>query len=100
MTAYNSKRAVAAPELLETMTGSTVIIGSFVAAPMAVVFDNLGDQTVTIYVNDVQWKTFAPGSALVLDMETNDTVFNKGDVISGNGASGDFSVAYIYARPQ
>lgn len=103
MSVNNSQRAVAAPELIETMTGSLIEIGSFIAPPVHVIFDNLGTVAVTIYINDVQWKTFAAGTALVLDMRANHGIapnyaFNQGDVISGNGASGDFSVAYTYAQ--
>lgn len=103
MSANNSQRATPGTELKATMTGSIVKIGAFVAPPVHVIFDNLGTVTVTIYINGVQWKTFAGGSALVLDMRANHGIapnyaFNTGDTISGNGASGDFSVAYTYAK--
>lgn len=103
MSANNSQRAVAAPELYATMTGSQVIIGKFLYPPVHVIFDNLSAVPVTIYIDGVQWKTFAAGSALVLDMRAAagsapNYAFNRGTSISGNGASGDFSVAYTYAQ--
>ncbi len=103
MSANNSQRAVAAPELIETMTGSTVEIGSFLYPPVIVIFDNLSTVAVTIYVDGVQWKTFSAGTALVLDLRAAhglaaNYAFDRGTVISGNGASGDFSVSYLYAK--
>lgn len=103
MSANNSQRAVAAPELYATMTGVSVIIGKFLYPPVHVVFDNLSTVAVVIYVDGVQWKTFAAGSALVLDMRGNhglapNFTFNRGTSISGIGASGDFSIAYTYAQ--
>lgn len=103
MTFNNSQRAVPAPELIETMTGSPVTIGTLIAPPVQIIFDNLGDATVVISINGVEWKTFGPQAALVLDMRANHGIasnysFDNGTVISGDGASGDFSVAYTYAR--
>ncbi len=97
-----SQRAVPAPELIATMTGSPVNIGTLIASPTIIVFDNLGTVSVQISINGIAWKTFAAGSALVLDMRGNHGIapnytFDTGTTISGNGASGNFSVAYLYA---
>ena len=103
MTTNNSIRAVPAPELIETMTGSNVLIGTLIAPPVIIIFDNQGAASVVISIGDVQWKTFTPGEALVLDMRGNHGIaanftFDEGTSFFGNGASGDFSISYIYAR--
>jgi hypothetical protein len=103
MAINNSQRAVPAPELLETMTGSPVVLGSLIASPVIIIFDNMGTVNVQITIDDVAWKTFTPGEALVLDMRGNHGIapnftFDEGTTFIGNGASGDFSIAYLYAR--
>jgi hypothetical protein len=99
-----SQRAGAAPELLETMTGSTILIGTLQFNPVMIIFDNQGTVAVSIYVNQTAdvWKTFPAGEALVLDMRAANGVasnftFDVGTSFYGNGASGDFSISYIYA---
>lgn len=99
----NSQRAIAAPELIETMTGSNVLIGTLIESPVIIIFDNQGTVSIQISVNDVAWKTFPGGEALVLDMRANhgyapNFTFDKGTSFYGNGASGDFSIAYLYAK--
>jgi len=90
-----------APELLATMTGSNVLIGQLLYTPIKIVFDNLSTVSVQILISynggasTIPWKTFAAGSALVLDDDL--WAFPKGIYIYGNGASGNFSVAYTYA---
>lgn len=103
MSINNSQRAVPAPELIETMTGANVLIGTLIASPVIIIFDNLGTDTVVISINEVEWKTFSPGEALVLDMRGNHGVapnftFDVGTSFYGNGAAGDFSISYIYAK--
>lgn len=103
MSINNSQRAVPAPELLGTMTGSAVFIGSLIASPVIIIFDNLGTVDVQITVDDIAWKTFPGGEALVLDMRGNHGIapnftFNEGTSFYGNGASGDFSISYLYAK--
>lgn len=103
MAINNSQRAMPAPELIETMTGSDVVIGTLIAPPVIIIFDNLGTVNVQISINDIAWKTFAAGEALVLDMRANHGIapnfsFDEGDTFIGNGASGDFSIAYLYAK--
>ncbi len=103
MAINNSQRAVAAPELIGTMTGSSVLIGTLIASPVIIVFDNLGTVNVQISIDDVAWKTFPGGEAIVLDMRANhglapNFTFDAGTSFSGNGASGDFSISYLYAK--
>ena|SRR5258708_429745 len=102
MAINNSQRAVPAPELIQTMNGTNVLIGQLVASPVIIIFDNLGSVAVTITINSVQWKTFSAGEAIVLDMRGNHGIaanftFDAGTIITGNGASGQFSVSYLYA---
>ncbi len=89
-----------ATELIETMTGSNVLIGTLIQAPVKIIFDNLGTVSVRIFLSYdsgttlIPWKTFAAGSALVLDDDLY--TFSRGVRIYGNGASGNFSIAYTY----
>lgn len=103
MSINNSQRAVAAPQLKATMTGSNILIGQLVQSPVIIIFDNLGTVTVDISIDSVVWKTFAAGEALLLDMRSNhglapNFTFDNGVSIYGNGASGDFAVSYLYAQ--
>lgn len=105
MSANNSQRAVPAPELIATMDGTWKLIGVLLKPPVQIIFDSLGSADVAISMNGGvdTWKTFAAGSALVLDMRGNHGIagnfaFDEGTPIYGNGASGQFSVAYTYAR--
>lgn len=100
-----SERAIAAPELLETMTGSSVFLGELIANPTIIIFDNQGGASVEISINDpsVVWKTFPAGEALVLDLRAahgiaSNYTFPIGTAFYGNGASGDFSISYLYAK--
>lgn len=107
MSINNSQRGQFAQELKATMTGSVVQIGSLLFNPVIIIFDNLSTVPVSISVNDltgaILWKTFAAGSALVLDLRCQQGLapnftFDKGTTFFGNGASGDFSISYIYAK--
>lgn len=103
MSINNSARALPGIELIATMTGSPVQIGVFLHPPVHVIFDNLSNVAVVVSINGVQWKTFGAGTAVALDMRANhglaeNYAFSAGDVITGDGASGEFSVAYTYAR--
>lgn len=100
-----SQRAGFAEELLETMTGSFLLIGTLQFSPNIIIFDNQGSAAIQISVDGgaTVWKTFPAGEALVLDLTTNkgtaaDYTFDKGTSFYGNGASGDFSIAYIYKK--
>ncbi len=103
MSNINSARAKWAPELKETMTGSSILIGTLLHSPVQIIFDNLGDVEVELSLDGDVVKTFAAGEAIVLDMRANhgfaeDFTFQKGSSFYGNGASGDFSISYTYAK--
>lgn len=91
-----------AAELKATMTGSSVLIGTLLQTPLKLIFDNLGTVAVVISLSFdggttlIQWKTFSAGEGLILDDDL--WTFSKGMSIYGNGASGDFSVAYTYVK--
>ncbi len=97
MTNYNNSYQLPAPELKETMTGSRVLIGTLIAPPVKIIFDNLGTVEVEIGTDAITtWKTFPAGEALVLDNFLE--AFPEGTRFYGNGASGDFSIAYTYLK--
>ncbi len=91
-----------ATQLIATMTGSSVLIGTLLQTPLKLILDNLGTVPVIISISfdggttKTSWKTFAAGSALVLDDDL--WTFPKGTSFYGVGASGDFSVAYTYIK--
>lgn len=89
-------------ELLATMTGSNVLIGTLLQTPIKLIFDNLGTVSTVISLSFdggttlISWKTFSSGTAIVLDDDL--WTFPKGTSFYGNGASGNFSIAYTYAK--
>lgn len=105
MTINTSLRAFPAPELRETMTGSWVLLGTLEFNPVIMILDNQGTVDVEISFDGgtTTWKTFTGGEALVLDFRANHGIasnftLDKGIKVYGNGASGDFSISYLYAR--
>lgn len=100
-----SQKAGFAEELIETMTGSFVLIGTLTFNPVIIIFDNQGSASIEISVDggSTVWKTFPAGEALVLDLRAAhgnapNFTFNVGTSFYGNGASGNFSISYIYAQ--
>ena len=105
MAVNNSQYALCAPELLATMDGSDVVIGTLLYQPVHLIFDNQGTASVAISTDGgvTTWRTFPGGEALVLDMRGNkgmagNFTFHVGTTFSGNGASGNFSISYTYAK--
>ena len=103
----NSSVCIAAPELAQTMTGGFVLIGKLVEAPVVLIFDNQSTVAIAISVDGgvTTWRTFPAGEALILDMRANHGLapnfcFAKGTAFYGNGASGTFSISYVYAQNQ
>lgn len=103
----NSQVCKFATELSASMTGSTVLIGSLAYNPVVLIFDNQGTVNVAIYVDGTNaanlWKTFTPGEALILDLRSQSGVAPNftpqvGTTFYGNGASGTFSISYVYAQ--
>lgn len=108
MAINNSAVAIAAPELANTMTGSFLLLGVFVEAPVIIIFDNQSTTSsgaVSFDGGVTTWKTFTAGEALVLDMRAASGLapnytFAKGTPIYVNGTGGIFSVSYVYAQNQ
>lgn len=103
MSINNSQNCLPAPEMIATMTGSSVLIGTLLFNPAIIIFDNLGTVSVQITIGNIPWKTFAGGSALVLDLRAAQGIapnftFPIGTTFFGNGASGSFSISYVYAK--
>jgi len=101
----NSQRGEFAAELIETMTGSFVLIGTLEFNPVIIIFDNQGSASVEISTDGgtTTWRTFPAGEALVLDLRAAhgtapNYTFDVGTAFYGNGASGDFSISYVYAK--
>jgi hypothetical protein len=100
----NGVQCIFAPELTATMTGSFLPIGTLIANPVHLIFDNQGTVPVAISVDGgtTTWHTFPAGEAIALDMRANHGLAANfspkiGTVFSGNGASGTFSISYTYA---
>ena len=107
MTINKSQIADLGTELKATMNGTWVEIGALPFNPVIAYFDNLGTSEVQISKDggNTVWKTFGPGTALSMDLRGNHGVadnftFPRGYTFYGNGASGDFSISYIYAVDQ
>lgn len=105
MSINTSQRGAFAPELLATMTGSWVTIGTLLYNPVFIIFDNAGSVPVKISLDGgtTTWKTFSAGEDITLNLRSAhglaaNFTFDIGTTFSGNGASGNFSISYIYAR--
>ena len=91
-----------APELIETMTGSNLLIGTLLETPVKLILDNQSTVSVVISISYdggssfIQWHTFPAGEAIILDDDLY--AFPKGTSFYGNGASGDFSISYTYIK--
>lgn len=89
-----------APELSATMTGVQVAIGTLIASPCKIIFDNQGTVSVAITTNHLgtgeTWRTFPAGEALILDNDLE--AFPAGTIFYGTGASGTFSISYTYIK--
>lgn len=91
-----------APELIQTMTGSSVLIGTLLQTPVKLIFDNQGTVSVVLSLSfdggssKIQWHTFPAGEAIILDDDLY--AFPKGTSFYGNGASGNFSISYTYIK--
>lgn len=92
-------------ELTASMTGAWVEIGVLPAGVAMIIFDNQGTVGVAISINGgtTTWRTFPAGEALVLDVRAQqgkapNFSFPQGTTFYGNGASGTFSISYVYAE--
>ena len=103
----NSQICLFGTELSAVMTGSSVLIGTLPVSPVVLIFDNQGAASVAIYVNGIAasnlWRTFPAGEALILDLRSQAGVAPNftpavGTTFYGIGASGTFSISYVYAQ--
>lgn len=104
MAINNSQNFDLADELTAPMTGSFALIGTLTQNPVIIIFDNQGTVPIAISKNGgtTTWRTFPAGEAIVLDLRAAhglaaDGTFRRGTTFHGNGASGTFSISYIYA---
>lgn len=91
-----------AEELIETMTGSNILIGTLLHTPVKLILDNQSTVSIVLLISFdggssfISWHTFPAGEAIILDDDLY--AFPKGTSFYGNGASGDFSISYTYIK--
>jgi len=109
MAINNSQVCLFGTELSAVMTGVAVSLGTLTQNPVILIFDNQGTASVAIYVNGIAaenlWRTFPAGEALVLDLRGNHGIAANytpsiGTTFYGLGASGTFSISFVYAQNQ
>lgn len=99
---WNNQLMLPAPELIATMTGSNVIIGTLTQTPLKLIMDNQSTVAIVLSLSFdggsslIQWHTFPAGEAIILDEDLY--AFPKGTMFIGNGASGNFSISYTYLK--
>lgn len=99
---WNNQVMIPAPELIATMTGSPVTIGTLLFNPVKLILDNQSTVPVVLLISTnfgasfISWHTFPAGEAMILDDDLY--TFPIGTVFQGNGASGNFSVSYTYLK--
>lgn len=97
---WNNALMIPAPELIATMTGGNVTIGTLLFAPVKLIFDNQSNVAVILFISErglgplIQWHTFPAGEAMIID----DDLYTLpiGTTFIGVGASGNFSISYFY----
>ena len=100
----NSQKLLFGTELAATMTGSITLIGTLTVAPAKIIFDNQTTVPIAIYVNGTApgnlWRTFPGGEAITIDLDDVNTKgpVSIGTTFYGNGASGTFSISYLYFK--
>jgi len=100
---WNNQLMLPAEELIEAMTGSSVLIGQLQFNPVKLIFDNQSDDDVVLYMSMdggttmIQWHTFPSAEAIVLDEDLY--TFPKGMQFYGDGdGTGNFSISYCYLK--
>lgn len=106
MSVNSSQKGEFPNELSASMTGSVVKIGTLLYNPVILIFDNQGTAPIAISANDSTgtnvWRTFPAGEGVILDLRdkahlASNFTFDIGTTFYGNGASGTFSISYVYA---
>lgn len=97
----NSQQLAFGTEMTATMTGIPVVIGVMPVSPAKIIFDNQSDFAVSIFINistGTPWRTFPAGEAIVIDLNEMDAKgpIPIGTIFFGVGASGTFSISYLY----
>jgi len=93
-----------APELTQAMTGSQVTIGTLIANPCKIIFDNQSTASIAVTMSSLgtsqTWRTFPAGEALVLDNDLE--AFPAGTIFyaTGTNGTGNFSISYTYIKPE
>lgn len=100
---WNNQVSLPAPELIAAMTGSSVLIGTLLHAPVKLILDNQSTTAVVLSISfdggatKIQWHTFPGGEGIILDDDL--FPFPKGTQFYGNGAAnGSFSISYTYMK--
>jgi hypothetical protein len=103
----NSQNALFGTELSVTATPTPVLIGAMPVQGAILIFDNQGTVPIAVYVNGTAatnlWRTFPGGEALTLDLRAAHGVApnfsnSVNTTFYAAGASGTFSISYIYAQ--
>jgi hypothetical protein len=91
-----------APELLVAMTGSQVTMGSLIANPCKIIFDNQSTDYVALTMSslgvDETWHTFPPGEAIIIDNDLEAFPLGTTFYATGTDATGNFSISYLYIK--
>ncbi len=100
---WNNQLMLPAPELIEAMTGSDVLIGELLHPPVKLIIDNQSSDEVVLFISydggssKIQWHTFPAGEAIIIDDDLY--TLSKGAQFYGNGAgTGNFSISYFYLK--
>lgn len=104
MSVNTSQICLTGTELTAVMSGSFIPIGTLTQEPVILIFDNQSTVAIAISTDgSTTWRTFPAGEALVMDMRANHGIaanftFRVGTTFYGMGASGTFSISYVYAQ--
>jgi hypothetical protein len=100
---WDSERSLAATSFNGTLQNiGTVLTHN----PVIIIFDNQTDVEVPIYADDVLWKTFSAGEAIIEDLRSNIGIASNYTIDLGTqfktdatvGTSGSFRISIQYAR--
>ena len=95
---------IPAAEQFAVMAGSITTLGTLAYLPVKLILDNQSTVSAVLYISQgtgaplIQWKTFSPGEAIVLDDDLY--TLPVGTIFAVNGASGVFTMSYFYIPQQ